>query len=88
MKRMPTRLDALWLAMLAATALAWWLGESGSTSPNAWPSLVVLALAFAKGWWVAMDFMALRTAPRLWKRLVTGWLVVVIALLGAVLMAS
>ena len=42
----------------------------------------MLALALAKGRGVALDFMELREAPPLWRRLVLGWLVVVIGLVA------
>lgn len=81
----PRSLDRLWLALLAATALTWALGEAGWVQgASGWAVVAVFALAFAKGRWIALDFMELRTAPALWRRLVVGWLTVVI---GAVLAA-
>ena len=41
-------------------------------------------LAGAKGAVIALDFMALRQAPPLWRRLVLGWLATVIVLLAGV----
>jgi hypothetical protein len=43
--------------------------------------LVIFCLSFAKGWWVISDFMALRHAPALWRRVVLGWLGFVIGLI-------
>lgn len=80
MRRPLSRIDALWLGLLAATALAWWLGESGhAAGPLA--ALLVWALAAAKGAGIALEFMALRGAPPFWRRLVLGWLGAVVALL-------
>ncbi|MCP5283628.1 MAG: cytochrome C oxidase subunit IV family protein [Burkholderiaceae bacterium] len=77
------RTDGLWLALLAATALAWWLGETGAAA-SAWTPAAVWLLAGAKGAVIALDFMALRQAPPLWRRLVLGWLATVIVLLAGV----
>ena len=38
-------------------------------------SAVVLGLAILKGRRILLDFMALRTAPDLWRGLVTAWVV-------------
>ena len=83
----PRRLELVGLALLAATALTWALGESGLLLRNpgggqGWAPWLVLALALAKGTGVALDFMELREAPPLWRRLVLGWLVVVIGLVA------
>lgn len=73
-------LDLRWLLLLAATALGWWLTESGGTATV---GVVggVWGLAGFKGALIALDFMALREAPPPWRRLVLGWLAVVVAAL-------
>lgn len=77
------RLDAIGLALLAATALTWGLGESGlARGAAAWAPWLVLTLAAAKGAALALDFMELREAPPLWRRLVLGWLAVVLGLIA------
>jgi hypothetical protein len=78
------RLNGLWLALMAATALTWALGESGLAGRSlAWPAAVVFALSLAKGAMIALDFMELRDAPPLWRRFVVGWLAIVVgAILG------
>jgi hypothetical protein len=82
MKKADRRLDALWLALIAATAFTWLLGESGLASRSlAWPAAVVFALSLAKGSMIALDFMELREAPPLWRRFVVGWLVIVVAVI-------
>lgn len=48
-----------------------------------WPlSLLVLLLAVAKAWLITEGFMELRHAPRLWRRLLLGWPLVLALLLG------
>ena len=65
-----------WSALVAATALTWWLGESGRLRSDSLGALaLVLALAFVKGRWIILDFMALRDGPPLWRRLLLGWLI-------------
>jgi len=39
-------------------------------------SIAILALAVIKAWLIADGFMELRHAPRLWRRLVLSWAVV------------
>ena len=48
---------------------------------------MVFALALAKGKWVADVFMGLRTAPAVWRHVVLGWLLVLMAsLCGLILL--
>ena len=47
-------------------------------------TLAVLALSALKGALIALDYMELRSAPALWRRLVMGWLVVVLGLIAVV----
>ena len=74
------RLDALWLALLAGTATTWWLGEAGRLSALG-TGVLIFGLAIVKGRWVLLDFMALRQAPALWRRLMLGWLLGVVGLI-------
>lgn len=82
------RLDAVWLATLVATGIAWWVGESGFGEAVRWAAAVVFALSLAKGVAIAMEFMELRGAPAVWRRFVVGWLLVVIVLIVAVRLAA
>ncbi len=70
------RLDLVWLGLLAATGVTWAVGESGALAGGGvGPVLLIFGLALAKGAAIALDFMELRDAPPLWRRLVLGWLV-------------
>jgi hypothetical protein len=70
--------NTVWLILLAATAVTYWLGESGlSGRAGMAPILAMFGLAFIKGFLVIQDFMALRHAPPLWTRLLVGWLIFV-----------
>ena len=77
-----TRLLVIWLLLLLATALTWWLGESPSSQLSAAGlAAVVLGISVFKGVLIALDYMELRHAPALWRRIVLAWLVLVSLLL-------
>lgn len=75
----PSRTFALWLGLVLATLLTRSLGGHG-----AGPALTaaLLAIAATKGAAVALDFMALKAAGRLWRGIVLGWLGLVCTLIG------
>lgn len=68
------RIDAIWLVLLAATGLTWWLGEHPDATMGTFMACVVLALSGIKGCLIVLDYMELRHAPALWRRLLLGWL--------------
>lgn len=75
--------------LVAATALTWWLGNevAGAGSPlGGAATSLVLALAGLKGSLIALDYMALRDAPAVWRWLVLGWLLTVLGLITFVTM--
>lgn len=74
-------LDFVWLALMAGTGITWWLGESGQAGPSA--VLAILAIAFAKGFLVIREFMALRGVKFFWQAMVVGWLLLVLAIIMA-----
>lgn len=81
----PRRINVIALLLVVATALSWWLGEDAVLSGRHLGTtaiFVVLGLSFIKGALIALEFMELRTAPALWRRLVMGWMVLVIALIA------
>ncbi len=63
----------VWLLLALATGLTFWLGQ-GAGPLGLGSVALVLALAGLKGWLVVDVFMGLRQAPRLWRRLLLGWL--------------
>ncbi len=74
--------NRIWALLLAATAVTYWLGESGlAERAGMAPVLAMFALAFIKGFLVILDFMGLRHAPRLWQLLLVGWLVFVTSMI-------
>ncbi|WP_298213168.1 cytochrome C oxidase subunit IV family protein [Acidovorax sp.] len=75
MRKKLLHIDWIWLALLAATAITWWVGEHpGPTGIGRGAALAVLGLALAKGVLIVLDYMELRHAPALWRRLLLGWL--------------
>lgn len=74
--------NTIWVILLVATAVTYWLGESGlSGRAGMAPVLLMFGLAFVKGFLVIYDFMELRHAPPLWLRLLVGWLIFVISMI-------
>lgn len=77
--------NRIFVFLLLATAVTFWLGESGMAGRAGWvPVLLMFGLAATKAFWVIYDFMEIRHAPALWKRLLLGWLGVVV---GGILLA-
>ena len=68
-----------WLVLLMATGITWYLGEVGAAGTGA--IVAMLLIAFIKGRLVILDFMELRGAPRLWRFLLEGWMLLVSALI-------
>lgn len=64
-----------WLVLIVATGITWYLGEVGAAGTAA--IVTMLVIAFIKGRLVVLDFMELRAAPKLWRFLLEGWLIVV-----------
>ncbi len=74
--------NRIWLLLLLATGITFWLGESDKLGHGGMaPVLAIFGMALIKGWWIIEDFMELRHAPSLWRRLVIGWLVFVIGMI-------
>ncbi|MBZ8140804.1 hypothetical protein CLD22_12950 [Rubrivivax gelatinosus] len=76
-----SRIDRVWIGLVAATLATFFVGESGAAAAAVWPMLLVFGLVIAKGLAVALEFMGLASAPALWRRIVVGWLFGVVALL-------
>lgn len=85
MKRLSNPANVVWIILVLATGLSYWVAEERHGRVLG-PTLVGLlfALAAVKGWLVIDFFMGLRRAPAFWRRIVLGWLVAVCALLTLV----
>jgi len=72
-------LNVIWIALMVATVLTWFIGESGRTGTSA--VIAILLIAAVKGWLIIYDFMALRRVTFLWRGIVLGWLLLTLALI-------
>ena len=82
--------DTVFALLALATLASGWLGEGAAGSGRhlgTAATLAVLALSAVKGALIALDYMELRRAPALWRRVVMGWLVVVLGLIALVSVA-
>ncbi len=82
MRYSPDRLDIA-LIVLIALALAT-MAIVGVTSNAALIDGAVLAIAAIKGRRILLDYLGLRSAPALWRGLVTAWLMLIVGLAWAV----
>lgn len=65
-------LIACWMAL---TVLSSGTVALGQVATSGLVSIAILAVAVTKAWLIADGFMELRHAPRLWRRLVLSWAV-------------
>jgi hypothetical protein len=75
----PHILNLVWVVLMAATAVTWFIGELHAAGPKA--VALILAIAGVKGWLVIDDFMGLRRVKFLWRAVVLGWLLLVLAII-------
>ncbi|QIB03286.1 cytochrome C oxidase subunit IV family protein [Pseudomonas sp. FP2300] len=66
-------LIACWMALAVLSTGTVALGQ---VAASGLVSIAILAVAVTKAWLIADGFMELRHAPRLWRRLVLSWAVV------------
>lgn len=82
MRYSPDRLD-LTLALLIALAFVT-MALAGAGRGLTLVNGAVLAIAAIKGRRIVLDYLGLRSAPPLWRGLVTAWLLLVVGLAWAV----
>jgi hypothetical protein len=80
------RLFLAWLALVVVTLVSWWIGsnpghhELGSSAPITYGVILFAAIKLRV---IVREFMEVRHAPALLRRLTDGWtLFVIAALLG------
>lgn len=80
------RLFLAWLALAGVTLLAWWLGHrgGGEVASRDVVALGAIAITVIKVRVILREFMEVRTAPMLLKRLTDGWLALFAAAMLAV----
>jgi len=73
-----------WVALATLSLCTVLLAHSGA---NQWLSVAILLLAVAKAWLITEGFMELRHAPRLWRRLMLAWPLLLTTLTALTLLA-
>ncbi len=82
-----SRLTLAWFALVAVTLLSWWIGTrhgAAPFAPSAVLSLGVLVISAVKVRVILREFMEVRRAPVLLRRLTDAW----IALLFVAMIAA
>ena len=78
------RINLAWAILIAATLASWWLAEDpGAHRLGQMAAGIVLALSAVKGLVIALDFMELGHAPKLWRRALLAWLSTILAVIFA-----
>jgi Prokaryotic Cytochrome C oxidase subunit IV len=74
----PVRATAVWMLLMAATALTWWLGADHGADLGGGRTWVALAIpvAFLKVYLIGSEFMEVRTAPRALRLVFGAWVMV------------
>ena len=80
MNREITRASVIWALLIALTVATYAAGKAGLGGQVVMYALLVSI--FIKGHFIIADFMGLRGAPRLWRWLVHGWLVLVMGFIA------
>ena len=87
-----TRLTLTWFALVAVTLLSWWIGTRHGEAPfmpSAALSLGVLLISAVKVRVILREFMEVRHAPVLLKRVTDVWLALLfVAMIAAYLMGD
>jgi hypothetical protein len=80
------RVLAVWVALITATALSWYLGDGHGEAHLA--TVGVLVVAFFKVYLVGRYFMELGSAPRALHAIFTGWTVVMCSVTVALYLSA
>ena len=81
MRYSPSHLDLTLIALIALAFATVALAGAGPRLPLV--NGAVLAIAAIKGRMILLDYLGLRSAPPLWRGLVTAWLLLVVGLAWA-----
>lgn len=71
-----------WMALAVLSTCTVALGQVAATELI---SVAILMVAVTKAWLIADGFMELRHAPRLWRRLILSWAVLLGTVIGIVI---
>jgi len=77
-----TSVTPVWIILMVATALSWWLGaDQGLGSHHRASTVLVMTVAFIKVALVGGFFMELRHAPPAWRAFFGGWCFIFLTLI-------
>jgi caa(3)-type oxidase subunit IV len=83
------RVTIVWLVLVCATVLSWWLGtDHGFVHGASSASVVILAVAFMKARFVGLYFMELRDAPLVLRGLFEAYCLVVLTVVMTMYLTS
>ncbi|WP_223453055.1 MULTISPECIES: cytochrome C oxidase subunit IV family protein [unclassified Pseudomonas] len=71
-----------WAALATLSVSTVLLAQSGATGVL---SVAILLVAVVKAWLITDGFMEMRHAPRLWRRLLVSWALVLVVVVGGML---
>ncbi|CAI8956789.1 Uncharacterized 8.5 kDa protein in nirQ 3'region [Pseudomonas sp. IT-P44] len=71
-----------WAALATLSVSTVLLAQSGATGVL---SVAILLVAVVKAWLITDGFMEMRHAPRLWRRLLVSWALVLAVVVGGML---
>ena len=71
-----------WAALATLSVSTVLLAQSGATGLL---SVAILLVAVVKAWLITDGFMEMRHAPRLWRRLLVSWALVLAVVVGVML---
>ncbi|MGZ7458764.1 cytochrome C oxidase subunit IV family protein [Pseudomonas sp. Ma2-10] len=71
-----------WAALATLSVCTVMLSQAGATW---WLSIAILLVAVGKAWLITDGFMEMRHAPRLWRRLMLCWALVLAVVVGLTL---
>jgi hypothetical protein len=74
-----TRATGVWFVLIAATAVSWVLGTDHGIDNHRVASTAILTVAFMKVRFVGLDFMELRDAPLVLRRVFEAYCAVVLS---------
>ena len=77
--QIPRRAIVVWVLLVALTVSTSWLGTHHpfASTDARFGSVLVIALAFVKVWFIAADFMEVRHAPRALRIAFGSWIIVI-----------
>ncbi|MGW4124665.1 cytochrome C oxidase subunit IV family protein [Nocardia sp. NPDC004711] len=74
----PPRATWVWIGLVAATCVTWWFGADHPLASISvkFASAAAVAIAFVKAYFIGSEFMELRSAPLVLRRVFQGWVAI------------